>query len=136
MEKKYVVGVDLGGTKIYTALVNLKGEIIEEITVKTEAEKGEKVVLDNLLKTIDKVLENVNKEEVRAIGIGSPGPLDLEKGLIVYTPNLPFKNFELVKPIKERYNIPTYLDNDANVATLSEFMFGAGKGSKIWFLLQ
>ena len=73
MEKKYVVGVDLGGTKIYTALVNLKGEIIEEITVKTEAEKGEKVVLDNLLKTIDKVLENVNKEEVRAIGIGSPG---------------------------------------------------------------
>jgi len=130
MEKKYVVGVDLGGTKIYTALVNLKGEIIEEITVKTEAEKGEKVVLDNLLKTIDKVLENVNKEEVRAIGIGSPGPLDLEKGLIVYTPNLPFKNFELVKPIKERYNIPTYLDNDANVATLSEFMFGAGKGSK------
>jgi glucokinase len=122
MEKKYVVGVDLGGTKIYTALVNLKGEIIEEITVKTEAEKGEKVVLDNLLKTIDKVLENVNKEEVRAIGIGSPGPLDLEKGLIVYTPNLPFKNFELVKPIKERYNIPTYLDNE--------------REAKIWFLLQ
>lgn len=130
MEKKYVVGVDLGGTKIYTALVNLDGEIIEEITIKTEAEKGEKVVLDNILKTIDKVLENVDKEEVKAIGIGSPGPLDIEKGLIVYTPNLPFKNFELVKPIRERYNIPTYLDNDANVATLSEFMFGAGKGSK------
>ncbi|ASW41973.1 ROK family protein [Clostridium isatidis] len=130
MEKKYVVGVDLGGTKIYTALVNLDGQIIEEITIKTEAEKGEKVVLDNILKTIDKVLENVDRKEVKAIGIGSPGPLDIEKGLIVYTPNLPFKNFELVKPIKERYNIPTYLDNDANVATLSEFMFGAGKGSK------
>ena len=130
MEKKYVVGVDLGGTKIYTALVNLDGEIVKEITVKTEAEKGEKSVMEKLLNTIDNVLENVNLDEVRAIGVGSPGPLDVEKGLIVYTPNLPFKNFNIVGPIKEKYNIDTYLDNDANVATLSEFMFGAGKGSK------
>lgn len=130
MDKKYVVGVDLGGTKIYTALVNLDGEIVKEVTVKTEAEKGEKVVLEKLLKTIDDVLENVNLDEVKAIGVGSPGPLDVEKGLIVYTPNLPFKNFNIVSPIKERYNIDTYLDNDANVATLSEYMFGAGKGSR------
>ena len=130
MEKKYVVGVDLGGTKIYTALVNLDGEIVKEITVKTEAEKGEKSVMDKLLGTIDTVLEGVNLDEVRAIGVGSPGPLDVEKGLIVYTPNLPFKNFKIVEPIKEKYNIDTYLDNDANVATLSEFMFGAGKGTK------
>lgn len=130
MEKKYVVGVDLGGTKIYTALVNLDGEIVKEVTVKTEAEKGDMVVLEKLLKTIDDVLENVNLDEVRAIGVGSPGPLDVENGLIVYTPNLPFKNFNIVKPIKEKYKIDTYLDNDANVATLSEFMFGAGKGSK------
>jgi len=130
MDKKYVVGVDLGGTKIYTALVNLDGEIVKEVTVKTEAEKGDKVVLEKLLKTIDDVLENVNLDEVKAIGVGSPGPLDVEKGLIVYTPNLPFKNFNIVSPIKERYNIDTYLDNDANVATLSEYMFGAGKGSR------
>lgn len=130
MDKKYVVGVDLGGTKIYTALVNLDGEIVKEVTVKTEAEKGEKVVLEKLLKTIDDVLENVNLDEVKAIGVGSPGPLDVEKGLIVYTPNLPFKNFNIVSPIKEKYNIDTYLDNDANVATLSEYMFGAGKGSR------
>lgn len=130
MDKKYVVGVDLGGTKIYTALVNLDGEIVKEVTVKTEAEKGDKVVLEKLLKTIDDVLENVSLDEVKAIGVGSPGPLDVEKGLIVYTPNLPFKNFNIVSPIKERYNIDTYLDNDANVATLSEYMFGAGKGSR------
>ena len=48
----------------------------------------------------------------------------------MYTPNLPFKNFNIVKPIKEKYNLPTYLDNDANVATLGEFMFGAGKGTE------
>ena len=83
MDKKYVVGVDLGGTKIYTALVNLDGEIVKEITVKTEAEKGEKSVMEKILNTIDNVLENIDLDEVRAIGVGSPGPLDVEKGLIV-----------------------------------------------------
>lgn len=130
MEKKYVVGVDLGGTKIYTALVDLEGNIISEVNVKTEAHKGEKCVLDKILKTIDTVLEGIDINEVKSIGIGSPGPLDIKRGLIVYTPNLPFKNFNLVKPIKEKYKLDTYLDNDANVATLSEFMFGSGKGTK------
>ncbi|GAB6168725.1 ROK family protein [Clostridium carnis] len=129
MEKKYVVGVDLGGTKIYTALVDLEGNVKKEITIKTEAEKGEQAILENILHTIDNVLEGTNINEVKAIGVGSPGPLDVEKGLIVYTPNLPFKNFNIVKPIKEKYGVDTYLDNDANVATLGEFMFGAGQGS-------
>ena len=130
MEKKYVVGVDLGGTKIYTALVDLKGNIVKEINIKTEAHKGENVVLEKLLKCIDDVLEGTDINEVKAIGIGSPGPLDVEKGLIVYTPNLPFKNFNIVQPIKNKYKLDTYLDNDANVATLGEFMFGAGKESR------
>ncbi|WP_294167413.1 ROK family protein [uncultured Clostridium sp.] len=129
-EKKYVVGVDLGGTKIYTALVDLDGNIVKEVTVKTEAQKGDAVVLDKIIKTIDDVLRGTDIDEIKAIGVGSPGPLDVENGLIVYTPNLPFKNFNIVKPIKEKYKIDTYLDNDANVATLSEYMFGAGKGSK------
>ena len=129
MDKKYVVGVDLGGTKIYTALVDLDGNMIKEITVKTEAHKGDKAVLDKLISTIDTVLKGIDINEVKAIGVGSPGPLDIKKGLVVYTPNLPFKNFNIVQPIKEKYNIPTYLDNDANAATLGEFMFGAGKGS-------
>ena len=130
MEKKYVVGVDLGGTKIYTALVDLDGNIVKEVTVKTEAQKGDSVVLEKIINTIDDVLTGTDIKEVKAIGVGSPGPLDVENGLIVYTPNLPFKNFNIVKPIKEKYKIDTYLDNDANVATLSEYMFGAGKGSK------
>lgn len=129
MDKKYVVGVDLGGTKIYTALVDLDGNMVKEITVKTEAHKGDKAVLEKLISTIDTVLEGIDINEIKAIGVGSPGPLDIKKGLIVYTPNLPFKNFNIVEPIKEKYNVPTYLDNDANAATLGEFMFGAGKGS-------
>lgn len=130
MEKKYVVGVDLGGTKIYTALVDLEGNVKKEIIVKTEAEQGDVAVLNKILNTIDTVLEDIDIKEVLAIGVGSPGPLDIKNGVIVYTPNLPFKNFNIVKPIKEKYNLPTYLDNDANVATLGEFMFGTGKGTE------
>lgn len=130
MEKKYVVGVDLGGTKIYTALVDLDGKIIKEKVVETLAAEGEKAVADRIINTIDYVIDGTDKEEIKAIGIGSPGPLDAKAGVIIQTANLPFKNFEIVKVVKERYELPTYLDNDANVATLGEFMFGAGKGTE------
>ncbi|EJO5348666.1 ROK family protein [Clostridium botulinum] len=130
MAGKYVVGVDLGGTKIYTALVDLKGNVIKEKNVKTEADKGELDVLYKIIDTIDSVIEGVNLQEIKAIGIGSPGPLDAKEGVIISSSNLPFENFSLVKPIKDKYNIPTYLDNDANVATLAEFMFGEGKGTE------
>lgn len=130
MDKKYVVGVDLGGTKIYTALVNLDGNIIKEKTVPTQAHEGEVSVLNRIVDTIDFVIEGTDLNEIKAIGIGSPGPLDVKRGVIVSSPNLPFKDFNLVKPIKEKYKLPTFLDNDANVATLSEFMFGAGKGTE------
>lgn len=130
MEKKYVVGVDLGGTKIYTALVDLDGNIIKEKTVETLANEGEKAVLDRILSTVRFVIDGIDKNLIKSIGIGSPGPLDVKKGIIIRSANLPFKNFELVKSIKEEFNLPTHLDNDANVATLGEFMFGAGKGTE------
>lgn len=130
MEKKYVVGVDLGGTKIYTALVDLDGNMIKEKTVETLVAEGEQAVANRIMNTIEYVIEDIDKDLIKAIGIGSPGPLDVKKGIIVENSNLPFKNFEIVKVIQERFELPTYLDNDANVATLGEFMFGAGKGSE------
>lgn len=130
MEKRYVIGVDLGGTKIYTALVDLEGNIIKEKTVETLAHEGEQAVMGRIIDTINYVIDGTDKDLIRAIGIGSPGPLDVKNGVIIESANLPFKNFEIVKTIKEEYKLPTYLDNDANVATLGEFMFGAGKGTE------
>ena len=130
MEKKYVIGVDLGGTKIYTALVDLEGNIIKEKTVETLAHEGEKAVMGRIVDTINYVIDGTDKNLIKSIGIGSPGPLDVKNGIIIENSNLPFKNFAIVKTIKETYDLPTYLDNDANVATLGEFMFGAGKGSE------
>lgn len=130
MEKKYVVGVDLGGTKIYTALVDLEGNIIKEKTVPTLVNEGEEAVLGRILDTINYVIDGTDKNLIKSIGIGSPGPLDVKNGIIIENSNLPFKNFAIVKTIREKFELPTHLDNDANVATLGEFMFGAGKGTE------
>lgn len=130
--QKFVVGVDLGGTKISTALSNLNGEVISQTTVPTNANEGEIPVLNRIIESIDKVIKdgNATYKEVKGIGIGIPGALDVEKGIILFTPNVPFKNFNIVEPLKKKFEIPVFIDNDANVATIGEYVFGAGKGFK------
>ena len=83
MSKDYVIGIDLGGTKIYTAVVDLEGNIISEETVATNAAEGEQAVLNRILGTVETALKNVDISNVKAIGIGSPGPLDVKNGIIV-----------------------------------------------------
>lgn len=130
--KNYVVGIDLGGTKISCALADLEGQVISQNTVPTNAQEGEIPVLNRIIQCVQTVLSNgdMTIDKVRAIGIGSPGPLDANTGVIITTPNLPFKNFNLVNPLKEKFGVPVYLDNDANVAAIGEFMFGAAKGTE------
>lgn len=129
--EKYVVGIDLGGTKICGAVVSTKGKKISMHTLPTMASEGEEAVLQRIFTVIDKVIEEakIKIEDVVGIGIGSPGPLNAKEGTIITTPNLPFKNFQLVKPIVERYGVKTFLDNDANVAAIGEYMLGAGVGT-------
>lgn len=132
MDKKYVIGIDLGGTKISGAISDLQGNILSQYTTPTLAKEGEEAVLNRIIEVIEKVMSDSDKssDEIKAIGIGSPGPLDAKKGMIITTPNLPFKNFSLVEPIQNKFGIHTYLDNDANVAAIGEYLFGAGKGTK------
>jgi len=83
MSKKYVVGLDLGGTKIYTALVDFNGTIIKEKVVETLAFEGEEAVINRMMDTIDYVIEGTDKELIKAIGIGAPGALDLKEGIVI-----------------------------------------------------
>ncbi|SHH87705.1 ROK family protein [Clostridium grantii] len=132
MTKNFVVGIDLGGTKISGAFTDLEGNVLYKHTIPTNAFEGEKAVLDRIITVIKEVIKESGHsiEDVKAIGVGSPGPLDPKKGEILQTPNLPFENFQLIKPIQEKFDIPTFLDNDANVATIGEHLFGAGIGTK------
>lgn len=130
MEKKYIVGIDLGGTKISGAVSDKSGKVLYAKTIDTLASEGTDNVVNRITWLINHVLGefNINKEDVFGIGIASPGPLNSDEGIIIETPNLPFKNFPLKNAVEGAVGIKTFIDNDANAAALGEFLFGAGKG--------
>lgn len=119
---KYTIGVDLGGTNIRAGLV-LNNKIIKKVEVKTEPNKGKNIVIKNLINAINSVIT----KDVVGIGIGSPGPLDYRKGLIIMTKNIPFKKVNLKKILEKKFKVPVLIDNDANCFTLGEALYGSGK---------
>lgn len=126
--KKYI-GVDLGGTNVRVAIVNEKGEVLEELKRPSLSDQGPEIVLDNILNMIQ-TLEQ--RKGCLGVGIGIPGPVDTEKGCVTLATNIKdFAHFPVVSYMEERLNLPVYLDNDANVAGLAEALVGSGRGNKI-----
>src|SRR5687768_6793925 len=102
----YVLGIDLGGTKIEAAVFDGDGKIIGRHRDKTEAWRPEEEVFERIAAVADKTIANAKLEakQIAAIGIGSPGPLDPKTGYIIETANLPFRNFPLGPKLSERFN--------------------------------
>ena len=130
MKKEYVIGVDLGGTKILTALSDLEGNILERARVLVGEDKGKESVVSKIKETVRQVVEQaeVGLEEVAGIGLGCPGPIDIEQRLIHSTANLDLENVNIQDELSE-FNTPIFLENDANAAALGELWFGAGQGA-------
>jgi len=130
MKSEVVAGVDIGGTKIAVALQNLKKERISYRNIPTRTELDPHDILKNISETIETMLEET-QTTLAAIGIGSPGPIDIENGLVVSPTNLPtWRNFPIVDLVKKRFGVTIAFDNDANAAALGEFYDGAGRGFK------
>lgn len=132
MSDKFFIGIDLGGTKICGAVANEAGTVLAKYTLPTEAAEGEAAVLARVIAVVEAVINEskVPAEQLGGIGIGSPGPLDMKQGVIIAPANLPFRNFNIAQPLKDRFGLPVYLDNDANAAAIAEYVFGAGKGTE------
>lgn len=133
MNKKYIIGIDLGGTKISGAISDADGNILNDITVETASYEGVEPVIFRIKGIVSHLLKvtGINREDVYGIGIGSPGPLDSKKGIIANAVNIKgFIDIPIVSILENEFNIKTYLDNDANAAALGELWFGAGKGCK------
>lgn len=130
---KLVVGLDLGGTKIAACVMNEDGEILKKVTLSTLAHEGPDAVIGRIIESIYDVirLANINKEDILAIGVGVPGPLDSEKGLIKNPPNLPgWVEVPLRDILYNEFKVPLAIENDANAAALGENFYGSGKGIK------
>ncbi|MDF9408177.1 ROK family protein [Pelotomaculum isophthalicicum JI] len=127
---RYVIGVDLGGTKIHTALADGDGNILAETRVPTETIKGPSHVIGRIIATIEQVREQAGLPAgfVETVSVGSPGPLDIASGIIHFSPNLGWHEVPLKKLLQEGLRTKVMIDNDANLAALGEHVFGAGRG--------
>lgn len=131
MEKKYIIGVDLGGTKIAAAIADERGSVFHSMTIPTMAEEGAEAVVNRIADASKELMERQGAKavEVKAIGIGSPGFVNSKRGYISFASNLPgFEELPIVKMIEDRTGINTYVENDAKAAALGEMWFGAGRG--------
>ena len=127
----YSIGIDLGGTKILTGIVDKKtGEVISFIKKKTKKDKGAEKIIQKIINSINEVLENsqVKLSAIDNIGIGVAGQIDREKGIIINAPNIDLNNIELKQLLEKEFNKPVFLGNDVEIATIGEMYFGAGKG--------
>ncbi len=131
-KQEYVVGIDLGGTKIYAAVVDAKGRILGSGRKRTKAELGFEVVLERMAACVKEAVEQsgIDYDNILAIGVGSPGPLDLKKGCIIETPNLKWQDAPLKAGLKNILKRPVSIDNDGNVGLLGEYAYGSGHGSR------
>lgn len=128
-----VLAVDIGGTKIIAALITPDGNIETRVRALTGATGGKDASLNNLFLAIDDVLNTggYNLEEIHSISIAAAGVIDMAKGVVTASPNLPgWFDVPLLALVRERYQVDAYLLNDAKAAAVAEHDFGAGKGIK------
>ncbi|MEW6189082.1 MAG: ROK family protein [Actinomycetota bacterium] len=124
-----VIGVDLGATKTAAALVDEQANILNLKRRSTPTESP-KILVRNTIELIEEIFD-VSKacmENILGIGLGVAGLMDFQRGVVIFSPNLPLRNLPLREIVHDHFNLPTFLDNDANVAAMGEKFFGAGRG--------
>ncbi len=136
--KKAAIGVDIGGTSVKLGLVDEKGKILLRESFLTQNFSGRAALLGEMLRRIQLILAQAKQKKysVAGVGIGAPGPVDVERGFVYFFPNIPgWKNTPLKAILEKRLKLKVRLDNDANAMALAEYLFGAGRGSKAMIAL-
>lgn len=126
MNNEKVIGIDLGATNIRGAVVS-DGRLSEIISRRIHTKGTEEQVLEDVYFVVDKLIGS----DVRAIGIGVPSVVDVEKGIVYDVVHIPsWKEVHLKEILEKKYNIPVFVNNDANCFILGEYYFGKGQGAK------
>lgn len=125
---QFLIGVDLGGTKTIVALIDEASHIIGEAKRPTPLNSS-RAVVETVKELIDDLLlsNHLTPSDLMGIGLGIAGMINFKEGMVVFSPNLPLRDVPFRNLIQEYYKVPTFLDNDANTATLGEKYYGAGR---------
>jgi glucokinase len=125
---EFSIGVDLGGTNLRAAAISQSGEILDSIAGKTQLSEGRDAVISDIVDAIITLRDRMPGSRFAGVGIGVPGFIEIEKGLIVGSNNLPeFEGFPVRDDIERRLGTQVILENDANAAALGEKWIGAGR---------
>lgn len=131
MGRAYTIGIDLGGTTIKGGVVDENGSIAYSTNVETKADQGPATVIRQMVHIIEELFSHCKREEVAGIGVGAPGVVSIDGGLVKHPPNIAgWTEVELAEELRKHFHISVEVENDANVAALAEARFGAGFGEK------
>jgi glucokinase len=132
MDDGHCVGFDLGGSKMLAVVFDDAFGRVGRRRKRTQAHEGTKSGLARMGDTIAEALEDaaVQPSQLRGIGVGCPGPLDLERGVVLDTPNLGWKNVPVRQTLEDRFECPVAIINDVDAGIYGEYRFGAGRGAR------
>ncbi|NRF95729.1 ROK family protein [Paenibacillus frigoriresistens] len=128
----YALGIDLGGTKLLTALIRNDGYVIDTIEHRTVVHQGETALKEQLQTSVRELMQQVSISEERLCGFGvaTAGVIDMKKAEIVFANNIGIRNAPIGTWLQEVCSLPVFLGNDANVAAVGEWLYGAGSGCR------
>jgi len=126
----YYIGIDLGGTGIKAGIVDEEGKIIKKDSMPTGRTRKSEEIVDDICLLTKKLLSdaNLSEKDIYSVGIGSPGSLDRERGIIIANFNLGFRYVAIREAIQKVISVPVYVENDANCAVIAESVAGVAKG--------
>ncbi|MBC8252971.1 MAG: ROK family protein [Ardenticatenia bacterium] len=131
--RRRFIGVDMGGTKILAAVVGADGKILGSAKKRTKAESGPAHVTTRIGQAIHQAARDadISVSEATAVGVGAPGPLNPDTGVVFHAPNLPgWENVPLGQRLADELDLPVFVENDVNLGTLGELVMGAGRGAQ------
>ena len=131
MGKTYNICLDIGGTKVLGAIFDAKEKVIYRLKKKTKSggsssENVEQVIISVVEEMIRE--SGVKRDDINAIAAGAPGVINQEAGVVLFSPNLPWRDYDIRTPIEKKFGVPFHIGNDVNVGVLGEYHYGAAKG--------
>lgn len=123
------IGLDIGGTNISAGLFDEQKNLVDTAKVKSKGKSETEVVLGQIFKVIGKLINDSNKDKIKAIGIGIAGFVDSKKGVLNFSANINLNGVNIVQEVSQKFgNIPVFLENDVNVGVVGEWKYGIGRG--------
>ncbi|SES83647.1 glucokinase [Oceanobacillus limi] len=131
--KEYMIGVDIGGTTVKIGVIHKDGEILDKWEIKTNTDNQGASIVPDIWNSIDHRLlrhSEIERNNLLGIGVGAPGFIDSDAGIVHEAVNIGWKDFNLAKMLTDKSQLPVFLENDANIAVIGENWKGAGNQSK------